>query len=443
MNLLKRVLDNSLLRRVLKNSGYLFSATGVSAFLGMLQSILAGRLLGVETFGVLGVITNFASVVNKLASFRMSELVIKHVGRYHEQGDVQRAAAVFKAAALGEMLASLLAFALIWLLSPLGARYFAKDADLAPWFVFYGLAVLANLIAESSTGLLQLFDRYRRMALLHVAQSLATLTLIVLAFVTGGGLPQVLLAYLVGKVAGALGLTIAALREATRRWGRGWQRVSLGLLRPEAGELARFALNTNLSASLSLINKDSELLWVSLFRGPLEAGYYKTALAIINIIQLPVSPLPQATFPELSRAAARGDWGAMRRLMRQGSLLAGGFTLVVGLSLALLGKPLILLLYHESDFLPAYPALLILLVGYLAANTLYWARHALLALGLAGYATRVNALVTAVKTAGVLILLPTVGYLGSPIMLAVSYWLGTGLSARRAQRELDERQAGA
>ena len=37
---------------------------------------------------------------------------------------------------------------------------------------------------------------------------------------------------------------------------------------------------------------------------------------------------------------------------------------------------LILLLYHKAEFLPAYPALLILLAGYLVANTFYWNRAA-------------------------------------------------------------------
>ena len=32
----------------LKNSGYLFSATGISAMIGMLQGILVARLLGVR-----------------------------------------------------------------------------------------------------------------------------------------------------------------------------------------------------------------------------------------------------------------------------------------------------------------------------------------------------------------------------------------------------------
>jgi O-antigen/teichoic acid export membrane protein len=432
---------NGLTRRVLRNSGYLFSATGITAVIGMLQSILAGRMLGVAGFGILGVITMFASVINKFASFRMGELVIKYVGLYTETGERERAAAVFKAAALAEMLASLVAFGLIWLLAPLGARYLAKDAGATSWFVTYGLIVLANLIAESSTGLLQLFDRFRRMAAVNVIQGLFTLAVIAIAYATGGGLLQVLLAYLGGKVIGALGLTLAALLEATRRWGWGWWRASLGILRPQARELARFAVSTNISASLSLINKDSELLWVSFFRNPLETGYYKTALAIANLVQLPISPLPQATYPEVSRQVARRDWSGMRYILRQGTWLAGGFTLAVALFLTLFGKPLILLLYKKAEFLPAYPALLIMLVGFLVANAFYWARPALLALGLPDYATKVNVLVTAVKVVGVLILLPRIGYLGSAIMLAVSYVLGISLSVLKVRDTIRGRSA--
>jgi len=433
-------LNNPLTRRIVRNSGYLFSATGIAAFISMLQSILAGRLLGVAGFGMLGVITMFTSVINRFASFRMGELVVKYVGNYTEVGDRQRAAAVYKAAALVEMLASLAAFGLICLLAPVGARYLAKDPTATSWFVVYGLIVLVNLISESSTGLLQLFDRYRNMAALNVVQSLFTLALIALAYLTGGGLLHILLSYLGGKTVGALGLTLAALLEATRRWGSGWWRVSIRLLRPQARELARFAVSTNISASLSLINKDSELLWVSFFRNPLEAGYYKTALAIVNLAQLPVSPLPQATYPELSRQAAHKDWSGMRHLLRQGSLLAGGFTLLASLGLILLGRPLILLLYKKPEFLPAFPALLILLAGFLVANTFYWNRTALLAIGLPDFPAKVNLVLAALKVIGVIVLVPTYGYLASAALLAGSYLLGVTVSVIRFRAELSRQE---
>jgi hypothetical protein len=68
------VIQSPLVRRVIKNSGYLFSATGVSAALSIVQSILIARILGAYGFGVLGTIIVFTNIINNFASFRMSEL---------------------------------------------------------------------------------------------------------------------------------------------------------------------------------------------------------------------------------------------------------------------------------------------------------------------------------------------------------------------------------
>jgi O-antigen/teichoic acid export membrane protein len=417
---------------VVQNSSYLFSATGLVAGLSFLQNILVGRMLGIAGVGVLGTIIMFTSVINKFASFRMSELVIKYVGQYSEEGDTPRCAAVFKAAALAEMLASTFAFGLICLLAPLGAKLFVEDAAYTNWFILYGLIVLANLVAESSTGLLQIFDRYRRMAVLNVVQGVFTLVVIALAYWFGGGMPGVLLAYLGGKVIGALSLTVAAFRESGRRWGQLWWRTPLTLLRSQARELVRFAISTNISATLSLINKDSELLWISLFRPNEEVGYYRTALSIVNLIQLPIAPLPQATYPELSRQVARRDWAGLRRLLRSGSLLAGGFTLAAGLFLVAFGQVLIPWMYDDRAFLPAYPAVLILLVGFLVANTFYWNRTALLALGRPGFPARVNLVLALFKILGIILLVPRYGYLANAGLLAGSYLLGVSLCAYMA-----------
>jgi O-antigen/teichoic acid export membrane protein len=415
---------NPLFRRVVTNSGYLFSTTGISAALGMLQGILVARLLGVDGFGVVGVITLFTGVVNNLVSFRMGELVIKYVGEYTEAGDEQSAAAVFKLSALVEMGASVVAFALLVLLAPLAARYLAKDPSLANLFIVYGLVVLANLIAESSTGLLQIFDRFRPIAILGLVGNIVTLALVALVYGLNGGLLGILLAYLIGKTVGALGLTLIAVSESSRHWGKDWWRASLQPLKPRLRQLTRFAVSTNISASVSLITKDSELLWVSLFRGPVETGYYRLALTLTNLVQMPVSPLPQATYPELSRQAARGEWFEMRHLLRQGALLAGVYSLAATIFLLIFGKPLIAWLY-TPEFLPAYPALLILLLGYLVANTFYWRRSALLALGRADYPAKVNLVLAAIKMAGILLLVPRYGYLACAALLTGFYWIGS------------------
>lgn len=437
--LFNRLVGNELIQRVLKNSGYLFSATGIAAALSMVQSILVARLLGVTDFGILGTITLFTSVVNKFASFRMSELVIKYVGEYTVEGDETRAAAVFKSAGILETLTSFFAFGLIWLLAPLGAQYLAKDSGATFWFVLYGLIVLANFMAESSTGLIQIFDRFKIIAGITIGQSILTLSLVGLVFINQGGLFEIVLAYMGGKIAGAIASATAAVVLATHQWGAGWWRAPVSLLKDRTNEIVRFAFSTNISATINLVNKDGELLWVSALTGPTGAGYYKLALSLANLIQLPVSPLPQATYPELSREVAGKNWDNMSYVLRQGSLMAFAYSAIAGLFLLIFGRPLIAFLY-TPEFLPSFPALIILMVGLLVANTFYWNRISLLSLGLADYPAKINSIAAVFKIIGILAIVPIYGYLGSAALLSSYYIFSVSLNVRKTFRELKNRQ---
>ena len=81
LNTLRTWWQDKLLRGVLKNTSYLFSSNTISAGLGMVNSILATRLLGVEGLGLVAIVQTFASNVNRLLSFRMSEVVVKYLGQ--------------------------------------------------------------------------------------------------------------------------------------------------------------------------------------------------------------------------------------------------------------------------------------------------------------------------------------------------------------------------
>jgi O-antigen/teichoic acid export membrane protein len=431
--------ENELIRRVVKNTAYLFSATGISAVLSMLQGILVARMLGVTAFGVLGTIIMFTTVVNKFASFRMNELVVKYVGQYTESDEPEHAAAVYKVASLVEILASVFAFILVRLLASLAAIYLVKDPATANWFLVYSWIILANLITESSTGLLQIYNRFRFMAVLNVVQSLTTFSIILVVYITQGDVTGVLVAYLIGKVIGGVGLSSRALVEATRRWDWGWWRTPISLLRAKFRELTRFAVSTYISATLSLVTKDSELLWVSFLRGPTESGYYKLALALANLAQMPVAPMPQATYPELSREVARKHWSNVRYVLRQGSILAGSYTLLVSLVLVFLGPPIIRYVY-APEYLPAYPALLILLAGYFVANTFYWNRVALLAIGLPDFPAKVNLVLAVIKITGIFTLVPIYGYLASAALLAGSYIVGVSVSVIKFFSEVSRQE---
>lgn len=429
------MLRNPLMQRVIRNSGYLFSGSTASAAMSMLQSILAARLLGVEAFGILGIITVYASVVNRLTSFRMSELVVNYVGEYSARQDSRAAAATYKLAALAEGISSVLAYGLIFAFAPLGARYLAHDVGLADLFAIYGLMVLGHMFAESSTGLLQHFDRFRSLALIQVGQSALTLAMIIGASAAGAGLEAVLAAYLLGKTLWGVGVSLAAVVEARKAWGPGWWRAPLSLVGERRKAMVRFGVSTNLTGTLTLLTRDSEVLWLGALTSPLQVGYYKVALAILNILLIPVQPLISTTYREVAREVATSSWANVRYLLRSGSLIAGAYSMATALGLGVLGTWVVSL--WGSQYLPvAYQALLILLLGVTVVNAFYWNRIVLLPLGLPEYPTLVTGMGALLKVAAILVLVPRLGALGMAITLSGFFLLTGGVLVLKTLHEL-------
>ena len=226
--------QDPLLRSIIKNSSYIFSSNGIAIVLSMVQGIFAARLLGLTNFGILaGTVIPIASNIHRLVSFRMSEPVVKYLNQYlaQEQSGVSsaknRAAATVKGALLTEALTALLAYGVLLLAAPLAASYQAKDPQTQPLFLIYGLYLLTHLGYETSTGVLQAFNQFDRIALVNLVQSGITATMIFLAFLFERGILEVLLAYLLGKGFAGLATLWLALRRVNQELGKDWWRASL------------------------------------------------------------------------------------------------------------------------------------------------------------------------------------------------------------------------
>jgi len=428
-----------LLRRVVKNSSFLFSGSSLGILFNLLASVYATRALGVAGFGVLGAITTFAAVADKILSFRIGELVIKYSGAALAEGDKRRAAAVFKTAALTELGVSLLSYLLIVLLAPLAALYFAKDASLAPYFIFYGLIVPAGFIFESGSALLQIGGNFRSQAALNLSQSVVTAAIVVYAFLSESGLLVVLAAYLVGKIILGFGYAVFALRRAGQLFGPGWWKVSFSHLPPRR-EFWGFAFSSNFSGSVNLFVRDSDILWINYFLNPEQGGYYKLALALIGYMMMPIDPFIKTSFPEITRAIAEKAWGRLKNLLRRLTFISGAATLGFGLALVVLGEPFIFRYIYEPEFLPAILPALILLVGYGTANTLFWNRPLILALGHATFPLAVMAIVGAAKIGLSFLLVPRYGMNAQAALMSAYFVISIGIIVWRGLVELRRRE---
>jgi O-antigen/teichoic acid export membrane protein len=209
---------DNLLRAVLKNSSFMFSSNTIAAGLAFLNPIFAVRLIGIEGLGVVAIVQTFVSNVNRLLSFRMSEVVVKYLGQTLASQPTEpvqpgvttsitqsnkikdpQAAALVKGIGLIEAATSIVAYLVLLLLASWAASVLIKDPSEVMLIPFYGLMLIANLVYETSTGVLQTHKRFDRLALINTIQSVLTTSLIFGAFILRRGVVEILAAYLVGK----------------------------------------------------------------------------------------------------------------------------------------------------------------------------------------------------------------------------------------------------
>ncbi len=401
--------DDPLIRRVLRNSGYLFSGNAVSAALGLVQGILMFRLLGVEQFGLAAGIMLFATNVNRFLSFRMSEVVTRYMGEALVQDNKDRAAALAKWIGIAEAITSMLAYLVLFVLVP----WYSKDLVVIPLYRFYGLYLIANIVYETSTGVLQVTNKFDRVAFANLIQGVVTAAIVLVAFILRWGLFEILAAYLVGKIIAAWIVTSSAVQELKRRVGTGWLSAPVHLI-PDWKSIVSFAVSTNINGTVNLFARDNVPLYIQGLLGEVPGnialGYYSIASKLITLVTLPIDPFIGPTYAEITRMIAQRQWQATRKLLKQVSLVGVVWTLISGGGLVALGWWFIPLFYGAAAA-PAYACLVVLLIGYGFANVLNWNRPFLLALGHPNYPLMVAAVTGVIEIALIFLLVPRGGYL--------------------------------
>jgi O-antigen/teichoic acid export membrane protein len=430
-----------ILKKVIGNSAYLFGSQAVGAVL----SILTANLLGVTSFGALGVVIGFVTNINRLLSFRMADFVVRYMGGFLAEEKRKEASAVLKAAALTELATSILAYFVLLLLSGWGATTFAKDPSTQSLFIIYGITILGNVMTETATGALQVTGHFRSQALLNLLQSLLTAGLFFLVFINKGGIFAVMLVYLVGKLVLGIGPVLLALYWLPKSLGKGWWRTPMRGNLPPRKPMIRFAISSNFSGTITILARDSEVLWVSYFFDTTVGGYFKVALAVINLMVMPITPFISTSFPEITRHVAKKQWAQLKQLLTRVTVIAGVWTGTVAAGLLLLGRQLLFspwslfghtIYIYKEGYGPAYGVLLVLLIGFGIANIFFWDRSLLLSFGKAELPLKVSFFAMLGKVTLAFLIVPTLGYLAEASLFSAYFLVTVGVLALRGLAEI-------
>jgi O-antigen/teichoic acid export membrane protein len=344
-------------KSLLKNSGYLAASKAVAGVAGLATLAFAGRSLGVELFGILILITSYAKAASGLSKFQSWQLIVRYGGQALAPGEAEEfkastgfAFALDVVSGLGGMLAAILLLPLI------GGLFGITDRFLLAAMVYCTL--LPTMSAATPVGVLRSLDRFDLISWQGTTYPIARAILAGIAWQMDAPFEAFVAIWYVTDLGGDLYLWFLGWRELRRR---DLLRGIRPTLRPTNLSGAwRFAIHVNLTTSLGAAWGPIARLLVGGLVGPAAAGIYRVAASLADSAQKPADLLGKAYYPEVVRMdlATKKPW----KLMWRGTVLATSLGLLTAVVLLVAGGWLVEAVFG-TEFLPAYPVLLVLMIA--------------------------------------------------------------------------------
>src|SRR5689334_1624025 len=341
-------------RRLIGNSVWLFSANAAALGLGFLQMLILARVLGPKPYGLLALVMTYPATVNQMFDSRAWEAATMYLVRYRAEGNVAKAAAVAKLCYLVDAGTALLALVVVLVTAPWAARVFLKDPSLTTLVMAFGVTILAGVPAGTSLVLLRVAGRFRLVALQNLLNASLRFAAVLTALFVVGTLQAV----------GARAVGLGGLRSIAGS--------RLGLLRGDGPGIARFLTITNVNGLLKVAQRQGDILLVGYFLGPAAAGFIRLARSFSDLLNVPVAPVYEASYPTFASLWRHRRLPELRGLARRVTQSSAAFGLAGALILVVAGGTL-LRLSAGAQYRPAtLPLQLFAVATGLAVSTSVW-----------------------------------------------------------------------
>jgi O-antigen/teichoic acid export membrane protein len=367
--------DGGGFRRLVGASAWLLSANATALGLGLVQMIVVARVLGPRDYGLLALVMTYPAVVNQVFDSRAWEAGTMYLVRYRAEGDLVRAAAMAKLCYLVDAATALLALVVVTLTAPWAARVLLKDEALAGLLVAFGMTLLAGVPAGTSLVLLRIAGRFELVALQNVLSAALRFVAVLTALFLVGTVQSVVWAYVAATAAGAC-VSLWSGRVGARALGldglRSVFRARVGMLRGHRRGIARFLMVTNVNGLLKAAQRQGDVLLVGYMLGPASAGFVRLARSYSDLVNLPVAPVYEASYPAFATLWRQRRFGELKALVRRVTLSSAGLGAAGALILVAAGAQIVLLTAGVKYAPAVVPLQLFAVAMGLAVSTGAW-----------------------------------------------------------------------
>lgn len=351
----------SVLRRRVATAAGLY----LSVALGILGTIAAARMLGLDDFGRFATVMAIVGLAQTLLDLTVEESLTKFGFRYVAAEDWGRLHRLFRRALEVKLVGGAVASAILLLLAPLADTLFGAEGLAAPMVAAAALPLLAAPENVSASALL-LRGRYDlRGWLLSVTMGIRLVAILVGA---SFGVTEALAALAVGQLLATLAAG-AAGTIALRRFPRG-ERRAIG---EDRREIVSFVVQSSIATGVVSLRAALTPILLGVVAGTTHVGYYRVALAPQSGFSAASAPVRLVLLTEQTRDWEHGREQTVLRGVKRYSLGAAAVALVA-VPVFLLAMPWLVRVVFGEEYLPAVDAARIVLVAAAILLVIGWSK---------------------------------------------------------------------
>ena len=396
-------------RRVARQTLWMGGIMVVQLLGGLAQISLSARILGPEGFGVLAIIIAAASIVHGLIAMPGGEAVTTFVTRSVTAGRPEEAARILRFTLAVSLGLSLVAYAVIAALALAASATLGLDPAHTDAALLYGVVGVLIAAQSESLAVLRLADRVSLGLAVTMASVLTRVGLIAAAWLTDGGLAEVVLAYVVGSVVEGAGMLIAAAVSVRHTGLTGFLdslsiRVTRDVVQFQAGVFGRTAMGA--------LNLYIDSILVAQLAGAADLGLYRAARQIMDMTKRPFKMIQAGVKVEYSRQWYSRQGAALRRTSLRFTLLSLALAALGYGLLAIFGEHIIRIILGD-DFIGSINPLLIMIIGTLPAVGILTLSDLTVATGRVWPSFLAGTMALATSVAAILWLTPQYGAMGA------------------------------
>ena len=268
-------------------------------------------------------------------------------------------------------------------------------------------AIIPLILFECSNGIIMGLDWMRRFSLI------LTLRKALLFF-------GVLLLWLIGRISveSAIAMWLASsIISPILQMGSAWCRINwrIKVSIPLLKRVIAFVAQAHAANVFTFLTIRVDMFLIAYFLTIKEVGYYSIAIGMTETIKYLPTAISHVLIPYISKRDNQAGDKITPRLSRLGLTIS----FLVAIFLAIVGSLLIKVVFGEA-FLPAYPALLLLLPGAVIYTLATMLAGDLIGRGLPKYAMYISMITLITNVAVNLILIPRFGIVGAAISSSIT-----------------------